>query len=258
MNSLKVGIVGGTRGMGKWFAKLLEAKGYRVYVWGRDNGEGIEATAPSCDVVVVSVPLSVTREVIRKVGPLVRNDGALMDLSSLKTWPVAEMLSSASSEVVGLHPLFGPRVRRLEDKTIVICEGRGKRWKTWIRNFFQGLGAQVVELTPEEHDRAMAVVQALTHLNTMTLGLAIRNWGTCPEVFSRLSTPAFAKKMSMIKKVFQDKSELYCSLVALNPHSREVLKRYLGAIEAIKPHVLAQDIYGLKDLIENSDPCKIA
>ncbi len=76
-----------------------------------------------------------------------------MDLSSLKKEPMAEMLSSSSSEVVGLHPLFGPRVRSLKGKAVALCQGRGSRWKDWLKGFLESKGAEVVELEPEEHDR---------------------------------------------------------------------------------------------------------
>lgn len=249
MKHLEIGIVGGTRGMGRWFGGLLQREGHKVHAWGKGAAMDIEAVLPSCQVAVVSVPLGVTKEVIRWVGPLVPREGLLMDLSSLKTEPMEEMLAWSNSEVIGLHPLFGPRVRSLKGKAVALCQGRGNRWKGWLKGFLESKGAEVVELEPEEHDRAMAVVQALTHLNTMSMGLVMKSWGIGQEELSRLATPVFRKKMAMARKVFHENPELYCSIVALNPHSLEILENYSRVLAAFGPFVRARDPQGLKNLL---------
>lgn len=240
--------------MGRWFAGLLQREGHKVHAWGKASAGEVKAFAPSCQILVVSVPLGVTGEVIRWVGPLVRNDGLLMDLSSLKAEPMAAMLESSSSEVLGLHPLFGPRVRSLKGKVVALCEGRGRRWGDWIRRFLQEKGAQVVQLDPKEHDRAMAVVQALTHLNTMSMGLVVKSWSMSRQELSRLATPVFRKKMAMVRKVFHENPKLYCSIAALNPHSGKILEDYSRALADLRSFVTARDRQGLEEFLKNHIP----
>lgn len=249
MRAVEIGVVGGTRGMGRWFAALFRSSGHLVHVWGRGSCEDMEALIPQCHVVVVSVPLGATEAVIRRVGPIVAPGAALMDLSSLKAGPMAEMLSSSSSEVVGLHPLFGPRARNLKGKNVVLCRGRGDTWSSWIRGLLASQGARVLEMDPEEHDRAMAVVQVLTHLNTMTMGLVMRHLGTNPEELLGVSTPIFQKKVGMIRKVFRENPGLYAGIVTANPHSSEVLESYREALATLDQLVRNRDAEGLLRLL---------
>ena len=79
-----VGIVGGSGKMGSWLARLLERQGLKVLCSGRKTPLRPAEMAVRCDVVVVSVPVSETLEVIQQVDPLVPDKGLLMDLTSVK------------------------------------------------------------------------------------------------------------------------------------------------------------------------------
>ncbi len=235
--------------MGRWFAAFLQRSGHPVHVWGRAAHDEIKAVIPRCQVVIVSVPLGVTLDVIRWVGPVLAPGAALMDLSSLKAEPMAQMLCSSRSEVVGLHPLFGPRVRNLKGKNVVLCKGRGELWCSWIKDLLVAQGARVIQMRPEEHDRAMAVVQVLTHLNTMSMGLAMMNLGANPKELLGFSTPIFQEKLRMIQKVFRENPGLYAGIVIRNPHVSEILERYQEALAMLEEPVRNRDAGGLLNLL---------
>ena len=110
MEKFPIGIIGGTGGIGRWFAAFFEKEGHTVHVSGRDTGLRPAQMAEACPVVIVSVPIGVTEAVIREMGPHMKKDSLLMDLTSLKAGPVRAMLEASASEVIGLHPLFGPGV----------------------------------------------------------------------------------------------------------------------------------------------------
>jgi len=185
-----VGIIGGTGGIGRWFARFFSEEGYPVLVSGRREGPDLPDLAGKCPVVIVSVPIGVTCEVIRKVGPLMKADSLLMDLTSLKEEPVRAMMEASVSEVLGLHPLFGPGEPSMAGQNIVLCPGRGDRWLSWARELFKKKGACLVEATPERHDEIMAFVQAGNHLHTILLGLVLQEAGLEPAILERFSTPA--------------------------------------------------------------------
>ena len=101
----KIGIVGGTGKMGKWFAQLFIKAGYEVLVAGRKTSLTSVEIARQCDVVIISVPIEKTVEIIKDIGPLIPEHGVMMDLTSIKTEPVSAMLEYSRAEVVGIHPL---------------------------------------------------------------------------------------------------------------------------------------------------------
>ncbi len=177
MKNITVGIIGGTNGMGRWLADLLKTQGCIVHVTGRKTKMTSKDVANICDVIVVSVPIAATAGVIAEVGPLMKKDQLLMDLTSLKKEPVALMLKHSEADVVGCHPLFGPSITEPAGHTIVLCRGRGDAWYAWIKTLFEKTGYSVLERTPVEHDRMMSIVQTLNHLNTIALGMAIAETG---------------------------------------------------------------------------------
>lgn len=225
MEKFPIGIIGGVGGIGRWFAAFFEKEGHAVHVSGRDTGLRPAEMAGACPVVIVSVPIGVTEAVIGEVGPHMKTNSLLMDLTSLKKGPVRAMLETSSSEVIGLHPLFGPGVQSLEGQNIVLCPARGDRWPPWVRDVLGKGGANLIETTPERHDEIMAVVQALNHLDTIVLGLAIRRRGIAREVLETFSTPMFRGKLAMIDKVFSH-PELHTEIITANPHTMGLIDLY--------------------------------
>jgi prephenate dehydrogenase len=249
---MEIGIVGGTRGMGRWLARVLLQEGYTVHAWGRSEEREMEERIPSCQVVFVSVPLEVVSEVLEKVGPMVKRGSGLMDLSSLKEEPVATMLKCSSSEVVGIHPLFGPKVRSLKGKKVVFCRGRGEKWLGWAKNLFEKRGARILEMDPGEHDWKMAKIQLLTHLNTMVLGVSLGELGESLVELLDISTPVFERKARMLRRVFWENPRLYSALVAMNPHLSRILEVYTSALGRISRALGQNGPEKLRSLMEDT------
>jgi prephenate dehydrogenase len=156
-----------------------------------------------------------------------------MDLTSLKAGPVRAMLDSSASEVIGLHPLFGPSVPHLEGQNIVICPARGGKWIPWVRDVFGRKGARLVEATPERHDEIMAFVQALNHLDTIVMGLAIRQSGLEREIRESFSTPILRGKLGMIDRVFSN-PQLHTELITANPLTAKALRLYREILDRVE------------------------
>src|SRR5512136_937942 len=120
---MKVGIIGGTGRMGRFFGGVFSRAGYEVMVCGRRKESSCREIAEQCPVVMVSVPIRETVPVIQKIAPLLTKDQLLCDLTSLKAGPVAAMLESSAS-VIGLHPMFGPSAPSLKGQTIIATTSR--------------------------------------------------------------------------------------------------------------------------------------
>lgn len=252
MKKITAGIIGGTNGMGRWLAGLMAACGHTVYVTGRKTEmTGAQAAAIS-DVVVVSVPIVATAGVIREIGPLLKKGQLLMDLTSLKKEPVELMLAHCAADVAGCHPLFGPVVSDPAGHTVVLCRGRGDDWFDWLKSFFETAGYDVLERTPDEHDKVMSVVQALNHLNTIALGMTVAGSGIPPREISLFATPAFRARMAMVKKVFTESPELYADIIVGNPHLEIILQTYEKVLRDIHGATRAGSADALKDILEKT------
>jgi prephenate dehydrogenase len=249
MKDITVGIIGGTAGMGHWFADLLQNEGYPVYVWGRKSAMHINELTALCNVIVIAVPISATAEMIEKVGPLVPEGSLLMDLTSLKKEPVELMLANSRADIIGCHPLFGPGVNDASGENVILCPARGQKWLVWLRGILEKNGLMITEETPEEHDKIMAIVQVLNHLNTISLGMALTHTGISPEKISKYTTPIFQTKLEIIKKVFTESPGLYADIITNNPDTDKILKLYENALADIHQLLKSGDGDRLKEAL---------
>lgn len=229
----KVGIVGGTGRMGSWLALLLEARGLTVFRTGRKTDLTPSEMAQQCDVVVISVPIADTVRVIEEIGPLVSENGLLMDLTSVKKAPVEAMLKYSRAEVVGVHPLFGPHGGPNADLRIAVCPGRGHEGRNWIIDTFRDEGFQVITLESEKHDRIMGIVQAVNHFSTLALALCISRSGIEIDHLMNASTLTFNQRLGRIRSIVGQPGHLFGSLLMDNPAAGDFIEQYLESVESL-------------------------
>jgi prephenate dehydrogenase len=251
-NNIIVGIIGGTRGMGRWFADLMRKENYTVHVCGRKTPLGMDEMAKLCHVVVVAVPISVTAEAIKYIGPLLTSDQLLMDLTSLKKEPVKLMLKSSAAEVIGCHPLFGPNPDELAEQNVILCPARTTKWLPWIKSILEKNKLVVSETTPDRHDKMMAVVQVLNHLNTISLGMALTAKGISLAELDKFSTPILRTKIDIMKKVFTENPELYADIITRNPDTLKILDIYKNALTDIRQIIKSGSGEKLKKALERA------
>ncbi len=236
-----VAIIGGKGGMGRCMAQLFGDLGHAVMVADVDTRLRPEEAAALADVVVISVPIAVTEEVIRQIGPHVREDALLMDVTSVKEAPLAAMLASTKASVVGTHPMFGPNVHSVQGQRVVICPGRGERWEAWVRRMLSARGLEITDANAEQHDRAMAVVQVLNHFQTQVLGLTLARFGVPVEETLRFASPAYLMELYVAGRHFVQSPQLYGEIEMRNPRTAEVTRAFQDAARELAEVIEARD-----------------
>ena len=233
-----VAIVGGAGRIGGLLAGMFGDLGHRVLVSDVNTELRAAEAAAAADVTVVSVPIDVTESVIAAVGPHVRRDALLMDVTSVKSAPVAAMLAATEGSVVGTHPMFGPSVHSLQGQRVVLCRARGDAWADWVSRTFAARGIVVTEATPEQHDRGMAIVQVLTHFQTQVLGYTLARSGLPLADTLRFTSPAYLLELYVAARHFAQSPELYGPIEMRNPRTGEVTAAFREAADDLA-HVLA-------------------
>ena len=185
------------------------------------------------DIVVISVPIRVTREVIEQVGPHVRKDALLMDVTSIKTDPMRAMMQNSEGSVVGTHPMFGPGVNTYQGQRVVLCRGRGDRWLGWVRQMLTARGLVITETTPEIHDSMMAIVQVLHHFKTQVLGLTLSRLGVPLQQTLRFTSPAYLLESYVTGRHFAQSSELYGPIEMLNSDAARVTTAFRASAKEL-------------------------
>ncbi len=229
-----VAIIGGRGGMGRCMADLFSDLGHIVMIADLETDLSPEEAAEVADVVVVSVPIAQTVSVIEQLGPRVRKDALLMDVTSIKEAPMTAMLAATEAAVVGTHPLFAPSVHALQGQRMVLCRGRGDEQFTWARTMFGARGLVIKETTPTEHDQAMSVVQVLTHFAAEVMGRAMLRLDVRIDETLEFTSPIYLMDLLMTARHFAQSPDLYASIQTSNPATSSVTQAFLDAATELR------------------------
>ncbi|MCC6430206.1 MAG: bifunctional chorismate mutase/prephenate dehydrogenase [Gemmatimonadaceae bacterium] len=246
-----VAIIGGQGKMGALLSRLFADLGHHVLIVDRDTELTATQAAAAADVVVVGVPIEDTERVIREIGPHVRDDALLMDITSIKSAPVAAMLESTRASVVGTHPMFGPGVHTLQGQRLVVCRARGDAWADWVVQTFTARGLAVTEATPMQHDRAMSVVQVLTHYQTQVLGLTLARLGIPLDDTLKFTSPAYLLELYVSARHFAQDPRLYGPIEMRNPATGAVTSAFQQAAEELGDVLASGDQAAFSALFED-------
>ena len=217
-----VAIVGGRGQLGGVLVRLFSDLGHRVLIADVDTTLRAAEAAAMADVTVISVPIDATADVIAAVGPHVRDDALLMDVTSIKEAPMAAMLRSTRGSVVGTHPMFGPTVHSLQGQRVVLCRARGDTWADWVSQSLTARGLVVSETSAAQHDRAMSIVQVLTHFQTQVLGVTLARLGVPLAETMPFTSPAYLLELYVTARHFAQDPALYGSIEMRNPQTSAV------------------------------------
>ena len=110
----------------------------------------------------------------------------------------------------------------------------------------------VLEATPEKHDKMMAIVQALNHFNTITLGMALAKTNISLVEINKFSTPIFRTKLDIIRKVFMESPDMYVDIITGNPGTVKMLDIYEKALKDIRGKIKSGNKAKSKEAIDKA------
>ncbi|MDC0612675.1 bifunctional chorismate mutase/prephenate dehydrogenase [Vibrio sp.] len=218
-------IVGGKGQLGSLFARMFRLSGYNVKILGSQDWAHANEMLSDAGLVVVTVPIHLTLEVISKLKGL-PSDCILCDLTSIKAKPLAEMMKVHSGPVVGLHPMFGPDVPSLAKQVIVHCNGRGKEHYQWLIDQCSIWGASLCELKAEEHDHAMSLIQALRHFTSFVYGYHLSKENPNLDKLLKVSSPIYRLELMMVGRLFGQDPNLYGDIILSSEENVEMIRRF--------------------------------
>ncbi len=201
------------------------------------NGSLEQAAAAS--IVVLAVPVQNLESVLLAAAPHVRSDALVIDVCSVKLSPLEMMLRAlpASASIVGLHPLFGPQSGKdgVAGLPIAVCPARASPATVeCVRGFLRDrLALRIIETTPDEHDRQMAYVQALTHFVSRAVG-SMDLPGT------PMATRAYERFLAMKSDLQNDSFDLFLTIQQHNPYAARVREELMRTMEELERAIRAR------------------
>jgi prephenate dehydrogenase len=181
--------------------------------------------------LVLCVPISAMRENLKKIAPLIAPETVVIDVCSVKKYPVEwmEELLPDHAAILGTHPMFGPdsAAESLEGCKMVLCNvsTRPGIYRK-IYDYLLGKRLEVIEASTEEHDRQIAVSLSLTHF----IGRSLAEFGA--EKL-KIDTEGYQRLTYTLDVVEHDTWQLFRDMHQFNPYAREIREKFMAAMGRI-------------------------
>lgn len=243
----KIVIVGGTGRMGSLIAKLLKKDGFKVTICGRRlevakkvakklgvSYNTIKDGVREAKVVIVSVPIENTYKVCKDIAKQMKTNTLLVEISSVKTGIADKLAKELPNHIkyLSIHPLFGPQAKSLNKQNVAVIKTKMDPCSQKVVEYLKGKGAQIAFLSVDEHDRAMAVVQAMHHFATLSFLYALTNQLRKFKEPQKLLTRSLKLTLKSANALLKNMDAI-ASIQRFNPHAKGMRATYLKLISAL-------------------------
>jgi prephenate dehydrogenase len=240
-SSRRVTVVGGRGVMGQFFVQQLSAAGHIVNILEQDNWSQAQQLLDGADLALICVPIECTLTVIRDVAQYLSPTTALADITSVKAPIVQTMLAQHSGPVMGLHPMFGPKVCSFQSQNIVACPGRNDEAFQWLLGLIKQEGGKLTICTPEEHDKLMVTIQSVRHFVTFSLGIFLADEGIDLQQSLELSSPSYRELIDMTNRLFSQSAELVADIMLFTQERRDAIVKLADTYNRIANLAMQND-----------------
>jgi len=254
------GLIGGSLGM------ALRARGWHVSGEDADAERVAQALArgavdavghdPTAAVAVVATPAGAVPSTARRLLAAGRRDLVVTDVSGVKAQLVAAI---DHPRFVGGHPMAGSEQAGIAGADPDLFTGA-----TWVltptpstdltafsalQEIVTSLGADVVALSPSDHDRLVAVVSHVPHLVAATLMNAAADDAEHDGALLRLAAGGFRD----MTRVAAGHPDIWPDICAENAEAIvAALDHVLGDLAAMRERIASMDRNGLLDVLERA------
>lgn len=189
--------------------------------------------------IAVAVPVPRIRASLVDLRPHLEPGQIVFDVGSVKVGPAAALADVLGDAIpwVATHPLFGPLSLALAERPlrVVLCPSPAHpAAAARVRELYERIGCEVVEQTPEGHDRVMAHTHALTFF----VAKGMIDAGAGMDV--PFAPPSFQAIARTIETVRSDAGHLFSAIARENPFAAEARKQLVQALGAIDRALDAQ------------------
>ena len=210
------------------------------------------------DIVLIAVPVAATETTFKAIRHLVEPGVLFMDVGSTKRDVVdaaRRVLRERIASFVPAHPIAGKEVSGIQNADAALFSGRqviltplaqtAPELVQKATDVWSAIGAQVLKMTPENHDAAFAAVSHLPHLLAFAYFSAVVNQPAGKDFLS-LAGPGFRD----FTRIAASSPETWRDILVAN--REEVLKqsqRFRHALDAFEHVIREANADALEDLI---------
>jgi len=236
----KIGLIGFGR-FGKLVVKHLSGD-FKFYVYDKkdkkkeimQNNASPATLGEACmqEIVILAVPISEIEGTSRNIRNLLKKNSIVIDVCSVKQYPAKLMkrILPLDIQILATHPMFGPDTASdsLEGRKIVLCRIRIQDQNYMqIKRFLEGKMMNVIETTPERHDREIAKSLVLTHF----IGRALMDM-KAPAL--EIDTRGYRDLIRIFDTVKNDTWQLFEDMNKYNKYSADARKNFVNSLKNVE------------------------
>jgi len=223
----KIAIIGVNGKMGKWFANYFYKMGFEVKGFDTENeikekfiikANSLVGAILQMDYVLLCTPTKNTPEIIRLIAKEMKRESYLIEISSHKSKTSQTLLKVPNKvQPVCIHPMFGPGIKKLDGKNIIIIPIRDAKKELDItKSLFPK--ANFVTIDAIEHDKKIAVILGLTHLINIVFANILAKDETI-SLTEKMSGATFKTQKIVTESILTESAELIETIIS-NPEVR--------------------------------------
>ncbi len=250
LKNCTIGIIGGLGQIGSFFSNLFSSDEIRVIISDVSTPLSNSDLVIASDIVIVSVPIDKTVQVINEISPDLTPDKLVIDMTSIKMETSTALLQT-SADIIGLHPMFNPSVGTITRQTVIITPVRDRNnWLPVFQEYFEEKEVKLKITTPENHDRMMSLIQVLIHYNSISIGITMAKMGFDIHETLDYTSPIYRMELAMIGRIFAQNGRLYGSIPMHNPFTQRTLLEHKLTLEEMSKIILTKDLDGFLEKFE--------
>lgn len=221
----------------------LKKTAKEINVWYSTDNEKI---IKKVDIIVFCVPISIMQKTIKELAPLAKKDSIILDVTSIKDWPTKYLqeYSPKSAIIIPTHPMFWPYVNDISGQIFVLTpdeKTKQKKEYLFLKNFLNQKNAKIIETTPLEHDKMMAVVQGLTHFDMFVLWETIKKLNLDIKKSLDFVSPIYKIMISSVARYLNQNPQLYSDIQIYNKEVLEVHKVFMETTNKFNNYIKNKD-----------------
>ncbi len=265
----RITIIGGSGGMGKVFGKFFKDHGFEVTFYARNEDKlkqavielnvhyelSLEKSVENADMVMISIPINSTPDMIRKVGPFLKKNALIFDVTSLK-YAVFNALTEIKNKFpvncISLHPMFGPGISDMKNYVMMVLKVGGTDQYELVINelleLFRSVGLIITETLPEIHDKRVALTLGVPHMfNILFLNLLKSTKEPLNEL-TRFTGTTFLLQKVFAESIIQREMEMFGEIQMENQEFLKILELFESLLHKYKKIIEEKNIIGFNEL----------
>ena len=237
-------VIGGLGKMGNWMNEFFKASGYNVDIVDSSDQTNTSTlkTLPndinSYELISICTPLNKLDTILTDIIAL-EPKGVIFDIGSLKSHILKEIQAGIEKglRITSLHPMFGPNVRTLSGRNVILATCGSKVADEKLKLLFSKTACNLVEIPITDHDKYMSLSLSLSHAINLLFGLVLSKSGLNLCELNNFSSTTFLKQFRTASEVFSENPTLYYSIQKFNSHKNELYDALEQGIQEIKSFV---------------------